>query len=107
MYLSYAQATLRFLKSFPGRSCVVTLDSLLAGRDILAEVHDAWAYRLMPLEVEDVFETGLMKRAGPNEAVIDHALVARVRDVETRFLKRVEMGFVEAGHPLQQSRKSK
>lgn len=94
MYLTYARAALRFLESFPGRSCVVSLDSLLAGRDILGELRETWRYPLAPLEVGDVFEAGLMKRAGPNEAVADPALLAEVRQVEARLRARERMGFV-------------
>ena len=95
MYIVYAEAALRFLENFSGRSLVVDLEDLLAGRDLVSEVRRTWGYALADADIGDVFDAAVMSRYGANEVVHDRALLDRVGELEMRFRDRMRLGFVD------------
>ena len=95
MYIAYAEAALRFLESFSGRSLVVDLEDLLSGRDLVREVRRTWHYTLRDAYIGDVFDETVISRQGANEVVHDMTLLDRVAELEQAFRDRAKLGFVE------------
>ncbi|SEV88809.1 hypothetical protein SAMN05444851_0112 [Aliiroseovarius sediminilitoris] len=93
MYLTYAETALEFLEQFSGRSCVVALDDILKGRNIVRQINEHWGYDLKECKISDIFDTESMSRVGPNEYIHDKSLLARIEDVESRFSALAERGF--------------
>ena len=102
MYLIYARTALRFLESFPGESCVVSLDAMLEGRDIVREVRENWDYPLADAAVRDIYDSEVMSLSGPNELMFDRSLQSEIDEVEARFREREMLGFI----PRQEMRKT-
>ncbi|WP_289043982.1 sulfotransferase [uncultured Aliiroseovarius sp.] len=93
MYLTYAEAALDFLESFDGRACVVALDDILSGRDIVQEIKQNWGYDLVDSKITDIYDAASMSRVGPNEYLHDMKLMPRIEQVESRFLALANRGF--------------
>jgi len=95
MYLVYARSALRALEFFQGRVCVVSLDSILSGRNIVDEVRTHWHYPFRDTSIRDIYDSQAMVRSGPNELLFDQSLLPQIEDIETKFLDWENRGFVE------------
>jgi len=59
MYIIYASAFLRFAANFSGDLCVVELDDIIDGRDIVSEVRDHWGYHLSDAYIDDIYDSSV------------------------------------------------
>ncbi len=99
MYLLYASSALRFLENFPGEACVIELDDVLQGRDVVKEVRENWGYALADANIRDIYDSSVMSRSGPNELIVDPHLFEQVEEVESKLISFARMGFTKAGVP--------
>ncbi|MDE4172472.1 hypothetical protein PXK15_21425 [Phaeobacter gallaeciensis] len=98
MYLIYASAFLRFAETFAGDLCVVELNDILDGRDLVSEVREHWGYQLSDAYIGDIYDSSVMTRAGPNETVKDLRLLEQLEDVEEKLRSMARRGFTNTNN---------
>ena len=93
MYLTYARAALSFLEAHTENTCVVPINEIFSGRDIVSEVNEQWGYRLADAIPADFSDAGIMSSSGQNETVLDPQLIQEIQEVESRFVTLTTKGF--------------
>jgi hypothetical protein len=99
MYIIYATAFLRFAETFNGDLCVVELDDIIDGRDIVSEVREHWNYQLSDAYIGDIYDSSVMSRAGPNEPIKDPRLLEQLAEVEEKLRALSRRGFTGSNTP--------